>query len=129
MNANLVSAVPSEINKTALPKYMPRKVDDLDAAFGGSAMKILPPMNKIPDEFMSFRNPWVKWQIDWFHKGLDHCPEPRAGIDMNLAMVNLACVQRSFEPKHEHKQAGVAYLASLWFTSPDGEPNDTKDAA
>lgn len=32
-------------------------------------------------------------------------------------------------PKHEHKQAGVAYLASLWFERPDGEPVKKKQAA
>lgn len=31
------------------------------------------------------------------------------------AFRHLAACQGSFEPKHEHKQAAVAWLASLWF--------------
>lgn len=114
-------AVLSEDLPPARPKYLPRPVSGADAAFGGQAMKILPPMSAIPEGFDSPSNPWVRWQMDWFYKGLDRYPVAREGIDLKLAMANLACAQRSFEPKHEHKQAGVAYLASLWFTSPDGE--------
>lgn len=93
-----------------------------EVAFGGKAMQILPPMSKIPGEFRSRANPWVKWQQDWFFNGLDAYPVPKDGIDLQMAMANLAAVQGSFHPKHEHKEAGVAYLASLWFERPDGLP-------
>jgi hypothetical protein len=105
-----------------MPKYKPTAVSDVDAAFGGQAMKILPKWKDIPSEFKSMGNQWSQWAARWFFKGLTHYPVPRDGIDLHAAMRNLATVQRSFEPKHEHKEAGVAYLASLWFTSPDGEP-------
>lgn len=81
-------------------------------------MEILPPYSEIPDEFKRGSNPWAEWQGEWFYSGLKKLPTPKAGIDLDLAMKNLACVQGSFEPKHEHKQAGVAYLASLWFEKP-----------
>ena len=103
-------------------KYAPINVTDVDRVFGGKAMDILPNFSAIPEEFTRGRNPWVQWQQKWFFGGLDRYPVPRDGIDLKLAMKNLACVQGSFEPKHEHKEAGVAYLASLWFSSPDGEP-------
>jgi hypothetical protein len=102
-------------------KYKPIPVDKLDQVFG-KVKGILPPMSAIPDEFDGGSNPWVRWQSQWFFKGLTRYPVPKEGIDLKAAMANLSCIQRSFEPKHEHKQAGVAYLASLWFTSPDGEP-------
>jgi hypothetical protein len=100
-------------------KYLPIKVTDADRAFGGRAMEILPPMKAIPAEFHSMHHPWAKWQADWFYRGLSAMPVPKEGIDLKLAMNNLATVQGSWEPKHEHKMAGVAYLASLWFESPE----------
>lgn len=103
--------------------FLPIKLEPFDTAFGGKAMEILPPYDQIPNEFKGFdtNNPWVKWQEDWFFYGLKCYPEPKEGIDLDLAMQNLQCAQRSFEPKHEHKSAGVAYLGSLWFNSPEGE--------
>jgi anti-sigma factor ChrR (cupin superfamily) len=103
-------------------KYAPIEMSDIDIAFGGKAMKILPPMVEIPDEFSNTSNQWAKWQADWFYSGLSAYPVPKEGIDLELAMRNLKAVQGSFTPKHEHKAAGVAYLASLWFERPDGQP-------
>lgn len=103
-------------------KYVPIEVDGVDIAFGRSAMKILPPYDAIPSEFKRHNGTeWNKWAANWFFSGLDRYPVPKDGIDLNFAMRNLACAQRSFEPKHEHKEAGVAYLASLWFSSPEGD--------
>jgi hypothetical protein len=101
---------------------VPIPVSSLDLAFGGAVNDILPPWDIIPDEFKSGRGIWPKWQSEWFFNGLKSLPTPKEGIDVDLAMKNLACVQRSFAPKHEHKQAGVAYLASLWFETPEGTP-------
>lgn len=102
---------------------LPIPVDKLDQAFGGKAMGILPKYSEIPEEFkdMNQRHPWVEWQSSWFYTGLKRYPKPKDGIDLKMAMANLACCQGSWEPKHEHKMAGVAYLASLWFESPDGD--------
>ncbi len=97
---------------------LPIPVTKADTVFGGKVHEILPPYEDIPDEFTSGRSPWVKWQREWFFNGISKIPEPKEGIDTNLAMANLACVQGSFAPKHEHKEAGVAYLASLWFQKP-----------
>jgi hypothetical protein len=107
------------------PARKPIAVNSLDQAFGGAGgtlHKILPPWKDIPEEFKRHGGQWVKWQRDWFFSGLKRWPVAREGVDLKMAMANLGVVQRSFEPKHEHKEAGVAYLASLWFTSPDGEP-------
>jgi hypothetical protein len=110
----------------AAAQRKPIDVSGTDMAFG-RVKDILPPMKEIPEEFGDARNQWVRWQSDWFYSGLKRWPVPRDGIDLKLAMANLKCVQGSFAPKHEHKMAGVAYLASLWFTSPNGEP--IKEAA
>lgn len=121
---NAASIQSGSVQSQKLPKRMPIDVDKVDAAFGGSGKllaKILPPMHSIPDEFTHESSLWVRWQQDWFYSGLKRWPVAREGVDMKKAMSNLIVIQRSWEPKHEHKQAGVAYLASLWFTSPDGE--------
>ena len=107
--------------QTGTPKYLPAEISDADIAFGGNAMEILPPWGQIPDVYEGAAR-WKEWASDWFFRGLDRYPVPREGIDLTLAMRNLSAVMRSFAPKHEHKEAGVAYLASLWFSSPDGQP-------
>jgi hypothetical protein len=99
-------------------RILPIPVTDIDVAFGGKAMDILPPYSEIPEEFHRGSNPWVKWQSEWFFKGLQSFPKVKEGIDADMAIKNLRCVQGSWAPKHEHKQAGVAYLASLWLEAP-----------
>jgi hypothetical protein len=100
----------------------PTKVSGLDLAFGGKVNELMPPYSEIPDEFKRSSGVWPNWQSDWFYSGLKRYPEPKEGINVHEAMRHLGAIQGSFAPKHEHKQAGVAYLASLWFKSPNGEP-------
>ena len=109
--------------------YLPIPVSDVDIAFGGKAMEILPPISAIPEEFHNYSNQWSRFVSDWFFGSLKRYPAPREGIDFDLALRNLKCVIDSFEPKHEHKEAGAAYLASLWFKSPNGEPIKAKGGA
>lgn len=101
----------------------PTSVTQLDLAFGGDMKKLLPAYESIPKEFKSGSNPWAEWQSKWFFRGLEKSDIPTAkpGIDLAAAMQHLGAIQGSFEPKHEHKQAGVAYLASLWFEPLAGE--------
>lgn len=92
----------------------PLKLTDVDTAFGGRAMEILPPMADIPFEFESVTNKWHALAQKWFYNGLKVMPPVKAGLDRDDVQKNLAAALRSFEPKHEHKMAGVAYLMSLW---------------
>jgi len=75
-------------------------------------------MEDIPRDFPGKRH-WVDVQQRWFFAGLD-ARELRAkpGIDKRKALTHLSACQQSFEPRHEHKEAGVAYLMSLWFEAP-----------
>lgn len=78
----------------------------------------MPTMEEIPLEFKQFNGtPWNKWQNKWFFFGLakKDIPEPKDGIDLKTAMSHLAAIQDLYAPKHEHKEAAVAYLANLWF--------------
>lgn len=106
----------------------PTSVEGLDLIFGGNIKKLLPEYEDIPDEFKMQGNYWVRWQQKWFFSGLSESDVPQAkeGIDLKAAMQHLASIQRSFEPKHEHKEAGVAYLATIWFVTPSNQK--AKDA-
>jgi len=95
----------------------PCPVSEADLAFGCNLVNLLPAYDLIPIEFKNHNNPWCKWQLKWFFTGLtkDEIPKAKEGINYKLAMRHLGTIQGSWEPQHEHKEAGVAYLASLWF--------------
>lgn len=104
----------------------PTVVADLDIAFsvaGGPSDKLhlMPAMREIPDEFKGRSaqwNTWVKFQQTWFFHGLPLGKiKPKPGIDVELAIRHLKAIQKSWEPSAEHKEAAVAYLASLWLES------------
>lgn len=110
--------------ETALRFAKPEVVDPVTVAFGaaGELGKLLPPMDEIPAEFKRRENCFVALQRQWFFKGLDTSVlRPKPGIDKTRALDHLAAIQGSFEPSHEHKSAGVAYLMSLWFEQPSAD--------
>lgn len=93
-------------------------VTDVDAVFGGNAMKILPPLSQIPDEFKNCNRPtkWSQVVSDWFFFGLSNAKwTPKEGVKTLEALKAVQCCIGSFEPSHEHKEAGCAYLLSQWF--------------
>ena len=79
---------------------------------------MMPTYAEIPAEFKGSSGKWVDWQQEWFYSGLKGLPVAKEGINLDAAMRHLAVIQGSWAPKHEHKQAAVAYLASLWFSEP-----------
>lgn len=91
-------------------------VDDVDLAFGGKMEKLLPAYDVIPKEFKDGHTKWNKFFGDWFYQGL---PEmnvtPKDGVDKVKALRHLKAIMGAWQPKHEHKEAGVAYLMSCWF--------------
>lgn len=99
----------------------PVPVSDVEIAFPASAMELMPSwdeceagLDRLPREE---KEKWLDFQGSWFSKGLsaDAQFSLKDGIDGNAAFRQLMVLQGSFAPKHEHKMAGVAYLASLWF--------------
>lgn len=95
----------------------PMPVNDAEMVFGGGMDRLLPPMSEIPEEFVdsNTRTKWVGFARDWFFRGIaTDGLKFKDGIDPNKAMRHLQTIQGSFQPKHEHKEAAVAYLASLW---------------
>ena len=98
-------------------KFPVKEIKDIDLVFGGGAMKkLMPPYSSIPEEFRDGSNKWLTFQRDWFFSGIKNLKlSPKEGIDSAKAFRHLRAIQSAFEPKHEHKEAAVAYLASLWF--------------
>lgn len=98
--------------------YAPLPIDDLTLAFPAFVTHLMPAWSDIPEDFREERGDarrWIKFQRDWFFKGVpDAVVTAKEGIDREVALRHLAAIQRSYQPKHEHKEAAVAYLASLW---------------
>lgn len=97
------------------------EISNTDLAFGN--IQYLPEWNSIPDEFKNGRSAENKLVTKWFFGGLDDDDlkriTPREGIDKKKALRACAACLRSWEPKHEHKEAGVAYLIHQWFELQD----------
>lgn len=99
---------------TATP--LPQPVSNVMLAFPADVSDLLPDYAGVPEEFKGYGgNPWVKLTEEWFYKGLDGDLIAKDGVDATAAGRHIAACLGSFQPKHEHKIAGVAYLMSLWF--------------
>lgn len=98
----------------------PHQVDDVLLAFPGDVRDLMPAMESIPEEFRdrNSRSSWNLFVRDWFFSS-NHLAvwdlHERDGVDGNAAYRHLSVVIRSFQPKHEHKEAAVAWLLSRWF--------------
>lgn len=91
-------------------------VSGLDLAFGGKISDLLPKYSDIPNEFKRGNTKWNKVVSDWFFCGLKECQwKPKDGIKTEDALRHVKAVMASWEPKHEHKEAGCAYLLSEFF--------------
>lgn len=107
----------------------PIPVSDLEIAFPASIEKLMPKYEDIPKEFKRGDTKWNKIMSTWFFSGLKKFdPKPKNGIDVKMAIRHLKAILGSYEPKHEHKEAAVAYLMSKWFEDAEWESfNKTGD--
>jgi len=91
------------------------EISDIEIAFGTTTG--LPKYAAIPAEFK--RHNGTKWNelfSKWFYGGLKSLKvAPKEGIDKNAALRHVKACMASWEPKAEHKEAGVAYLMSQYF--------------
>jgi len=93
-----------------------------DMAFGN--IDHLPKSDDIPDEYWRHHgNAYVAYVSEWFYRGRTQSDidrlKARDGIDRNAALAAIKAVLSSFEPKHEHKTAGAAFLLHEWFELAD----------
>lgn len=94
------------------------EISDVQTVFPADALDWMPPMTDIPDEFKKhYGNAWVEIVSAWFYNGLPATVKfyPRKGIDPEKAVRALGATLGSYAPKHEHKIAAAAYMASCWF--------------
>lgn len=98
------------------------EIDGVTAAFPTHVSHLMPKMSEIPEEFHRGRTVWNRLVSQWFFCGVKNLQlTPKDGIDKAAALRHVQTVMRSFEPKHEHKEAACAYLLSQWFTDPSWE--------
>lgn len=93
--------------KSQVEMAFPTRVDDM-----------MPEYKDIPKEFkdQNVRGKWNKVVSDWFFKGLKNAKwKPNPGVDTEKALRHIGYILGSWEPKHEHKEAGVAFLLNEWF--------------
>lgn len=98
----------------------PTDIDQVTMVFPGSVRHLMPSYDAIRDEY-DRGNKWSNRLFsDWFYSGITSVDGlvPKEGIDKTRALRHIRAVMSSFEPKHEHKEAAVAYLFDKWF---DGE--------
>ena len=96
--------------------YEIQDVNDIDAAFGTKALSMMPEYKDIPDEFKKRSNKWNKFVSSWFFCGVKNLKlKPKEGVSEEKAFRHIRTIIKSFEPKHEHKEAGVAFLFNEWF--------------
>jgi hypothetical protein len=98
--------------------WIPMDVEDREIAFGVGVARLMPRYDDIPREFKDWNGPgrWNKVVSDWFYRGLKDVEwVPKPGIDPQKALRHLKVIMGSWDPRHEHKEAAVAYLLSLWF--------------
>ncbi len=101
----------------------PTPVDDITLAFPASVSALMPPMEDIPEEFMRMHGKWNELTTCWFFRGVKDLElKPKEGIDQDVALRHIRAILGSYEPKHAHKEAAVAYLLSLWFDDAKWEP-------
>lgn len=103
----------------------PKETNALDMAFGSGVIgKFLPPMEEIPKAYHRGRRPGCEVAMKIFFSGAKTFKAaPREGINASAAMRQIKVCLGSFDPQHEHKEAGVGYLFELFFESVelDGE--------
>lgn len=90
-------------------------LNDVDVAFPSNPP--LPPMAEIPAQFKRRGDPMVRVVSSLFFNGgslAQHGLKFKSGINERNAMRAIKACLGSFQPKHEHKEAGVAYMLSEW---------------
>lgn len=107
---------PDEAGLKLCGKIVP-DLTQVDVIFGN--IKHLPPYDVIPDRFRNRSDPYVKFVAEWFFQGRTQEDmrrlKTRASVERGKALAAIKCVLGSFEPRHEHKEAGCAFMLHEWF--------------
>jgi hypothetical protein len=94
-------------------KYTPdATITGLDLAFPASVRHLMPDPQTIPRD-QKHEDLVERWFFSGLPKGTNFVA--RNGVDTSRALAHVKCILGSFEPKHEHKTAAVAFLLDQWF--------------
>ena len=106
----------------------PAEIDDAQLAFPANVDELMVKYEDIPQEYKNGNTDGNKFFSDMFYCGVKDVELiPKEGIDPDKAWKHIRCITRSFSPKHEHKEACVAYLLEQWYSKlswTKGNPND-----
>ncbi len=96
---------------------LPEEVTAIDMAFPARGVELAPPMDEIPEVYRDGHGEFSGFAGHWFFAGLGEGSafHPRSGIDARKAFEHLNVIMGCYGLKHEHKEAAVDYLASMWF--------------
>jgi hypothetical protein len=99
--------------------FKPVSVSKGDLLFGpADVAPLMIPYDEVPKEHKGFNSKTWGHRLfcDWFYSGVDNLILlPKEGIDPEQATGHICSIMRSWQPKHEHKEACCAYLFELWF--------------
>jgi len=103
----------SKIKSRILKEYT--NISDNDIWMGTT--KLLPKRVEVPEEFQcGSASKWNKLFNDLFYFGLAELNiTPKEGVDTNAALKCIKAHMASWEPKHQDKESGVAYMMSILF--------------
>lgn len=94
----------------------PQEIDNAEMVFPVGVDHLMPDEADIPEDIKRGRSKWCQVVSDWFFCGLRNVKwQPKEGIDQTKALRHIGTILGSWEPKHEVKEAAVAYLLSQWF--------------
>ena len=99
-------------------KLIPKEITQLEVAFGPKNLsEYLPDMKDIPDSYKRHGGRVsTRLANKWFFGGLEGAVfHPREGVDVDKAIRHIGACLGSFEPAHEHKEAGVGMLLGHFF--------------
>lgn len=93
------------------------EISDVQFAFPAEALEWMPPMEEIPEEFKRGHTEQNKLASVWFVSGLPEGTKfyPKPGVDARAAVRAINATLSSYAPKHQHKEAAVAYMIASWF--------------
>lgn len=99
-------------------------VTDVDIAFGN--IKHMPKYDTLPADFKRHNgNDYCKAISAWFFRGAKAHANgiqidgvtftAKPGVDPKKALAAIKSIMGSWDPKHEHKEAGCGFLLAEWF--------------
>jgi hypothetical protein len=92
------------------------EINEAELILGIADKKLMPKYEDIPKEFKQMSNKWNRIFNEWFFKGAAQAEYiAKDGVDAEKALRHIRAIMVSFDPKHEHKEAAVAFLLCEWF--------------